>query len=55
MNDKQKKALIVWGGWEGHTPQQSADLVRGMLDGHGFAVTVDNEHRVVRRPGPRRQ
>jgi len=42
MNDKQKKALIVWGGWEGHTPQQSADLVRGMLDRHGFAVTVDN-------------
>ena len=42
MNDKQKKALIVWGGWEGHTPLQSADIVRGMLDGHGFAVTVDN-------------
>ncbi len=42
MNDKQKKALIVWGGWEGHTPLQSADLVRDMLDGHGFAVTVDN-------------
>ena len=42
MNDKQRKALIVWGGWEGHTPQQSADLVRGMLDRHGFAVTVDN-------------
>ena len=42
MNDKKRKALIVWGGWEGHTPQQSADFVRAMLEGHGFAVTVDN-------------
>ena len=38
----EKKALIVWGGWEGHTPLQSAGLVRDMLHGHGFAVTVDN-------------
>ena len=38
----EKKALIVWGGWEGHTPLQSAGLVRDMLDGHGFAVAVDN-------------
>ena len=37
----EKKALIVWGGWEGHTPERSADLVRDMLVKHGFTVTVD--------------
>ena len=36
-----KSALIVWGGWEGHTPERSANLVRDMLTGHGFEVTVD--------------
>jgi type 1 glutamine amidotransferase len=35
-----KKALIAWGGWEGHTPERSAGVVRGMLEKHGFAVTV---------------
>ena len=37
----EKKALIVWGGWEGHTPERSAGLVRDMLVEHGFAVTID--------------
>lgn len=27
-----KKALIAWGGWEGHTPQRSATVVRDMLE-----------------------
>jgi len=35
-----KRALIAWGGWEGHTPERSAGVVRGMLEKHGFAVTV---------------
>lgn len=38
----QKTALIVWGGWEGHTPKASADIVAGMLSGNGFDVTVSN-------------
>lgn len=37
----QKKALIVWGGWEGHTPEQSANIVKDMLESHGFNVTLD--------------
>ncbi|MEO1238021.1 MAG: ThuA domain-containing protein, partial [Planctomycetota bacterium] len=37
----EKKALIVWGGWNGHTPAESADIVAGMLKDEGFAVTVD--------------
>ncbi len=36
----KKSALIVWGGWEGHTPQASATIVADMLAGQGFDVTV---------------
>jgi len=33
-------ALIVWGGWEGHTPERSAIVVRDMLAAHDFDVSV---------------
>ena len=26
-----KQALIIWGGWEGHQPEQMAGLFRDML------------------------
>ena len=35
-----RKALIFWGGWDGHTPDRSADVVNGMLAGNRFDVTV---------------
>ena len=38
----EKKALIVWAGWEGHTPERSAEIVREMLVNNGFTVAVDN-------------
>ena len=38
----QKEALIVWGGWDGHTPDQSAAIVAGMLEEEGFQVFVEN-------------
>ncbi len=38
---KQKSALIFWGGWDGHTPDRSAEVVRGMLASNGFAVKVE--------------
>ena len=37
----QKQALICWGGWEGHTPERSAAVVREMLEQHGFAVRLE--------------
>lgn len=37
-----KSALIVWGGWEGHTPERSAQLVGSMLEEHGFAVNIES-------------
>lgn len=38
----QKSALIVWGGWEGHTPLASAEIVAAMLRKHQFEVTLSN-------------
>jgi uncharacterized protein len=36
-----KKALIVWGGWDGHTPERSANIVAEILQRHDFDVTID--------------
>lgn len=36
-----QKALIVWGGWDGHTPEQSAQIVSHMLTQHGFEVNIE--------------
>lgn len=38
----EKKALIVWGGWDGHEPEQVAGLFRTILETEGFAVTVSD-------------
>lgn len=38
----EKNALIVWGGWDGHTPEQSAKLVKAMLESRGFDVVLDS-------------
>ncbi|KQT47191.1 hypothetical protein ASG47_11455 [Devosia sp. Leaf420] len=37
-----REALIVWGGWSGHEPEQCADIIRGMLEEDGFKVYVEN-------------
>jgi hypothetical protein len=37
-----KKALIVWGGWDGHTPKASVDIFAPILAEKGFEVTVSN-------------
>lgn len=34
------KALITWGGWEGHEPDLVADIFRRMLEAEGMEVTV---------------
>ncbi|WP_150275945.1 ThuA domain-containing protein [Paenibacillus tepidiphilus] len=35
-----RKALIVWGGWDGHEPEQVAGIFSGLLREEGFAVEV---------------
>ncbi len=37
---EQKKALLVWGGWEGHEPRLGAEFFAGQLREHGYAVEV---------------
>lgn len=38
----EKKALIVWGGWLGHEPEQVAAIFRDVLESEGFAVEVSD-------------
>ncbi len=35
-----RKALIVWGGWDGHKPQEVAERLAGALRKHRFDVEV---------------
>jgi len=35
-----KKALVNWGGWSGHEPEQCAELFAGVLRDEGFEVRV---------------
>lgn len=35
-----KSALIVWGGWEGHQPQQSSELFAACLRDEGYQVEL---------------
>lgn len=35
-----KKALLVWGGWEGHEPKLCADIFAPLLRQHDYDVTV---------------
>jgi type 1 glutamine amidotransferase len=46
-----KSALIVWGGWDGHTPEQSARLVGSLLEEHGFAVSIEGTTEAFADPG----
>ncbi|WP_196259001.1 ThuA domain-containing protein [Pelagibacterium limicola] len=35
-----RKALVAWGGWDGHEPEQGAAIVRDFLAEDGFDVSV---------------
>jgi len=45
-----REALIVWGGWSGHEPEQCAAIVAGMLRDAGFGVRVENTTRAFADP-----
>ena len=36
------KALMVWGGWDGHEPKQCADIFAPWLEAEGFDVVVSD-------------
>ena len=35
-----KSALMVWGGWDGHTPQAATELLAPLLEARGFEVEI---------------
>ena len=37
-----KKALMVWGGWEGHEPKQCVEVFAPILEEHGFEVEISD-------------
>jgi type 1 glutamine amidotransferase len=39
---EKKKALFVWGGWEGHEPKQCVDIFAPWLREQGFEVEISN-------------
>ncbi|AJY46752.1 ThuA domain-containing protein [Martelella endophytica] len=41
---QQRKALVVYGGMELHTPERGAETVRSILVEHGFDVTVTDDY-----------
>jgi uncharacterized protein len=50
-NTDVKQALIFWGGWEGHTPERSANIVREMLEHNGLKVSMEQGTAILREPG----
>jgi type 1 glutamine amidotransferase len=39
-----REALIVWGGWAGHEPEQGAAIVADMLSEDGFSPLVTSDY-----------
>ena len=37
-----RKAMIVWGGWDGHQPREVAEVFRRALTADGFSVEVSD-------------
>lgn len=48
-----REALIVWGGWAGHQPEECARLVARALEGQGFRVYVEDTTEAFADPGIR--
>ena len=51
MSEREKRALIVAGGWEGHEPRQCAELFAGVLGADGFEVAVSDTLDAYLDPG----
>jgi type 1 glutamine amidotransferase len=45
-----RHALIVWGGWHGHEPEQCARIIAGMLEAEGFTVRLETETKAFADP-----
>ena len=45
-----RRALVLWGGWQGHDPEECADLYRTWLEDDGFDVRVETDTQVLSDP-----
>lgn len=45
-----RSALIVWGGWQGHDPEECAAIYRRWLHEDGFSVRVETDLNVLTDP-----
>ncbi|RWD37226.1 MAG: hypothetical protein EOS34_08825 [Mesorhizobium sp.] len=45
-----RQALIVWGGWDGHEPEEGARVVKAMLEEEGFGVRVETTTEIFADP-----
>ena len=45
-----REALIVWGGWQGHEPEQCAAIVAEMLRDDGFKVHLETSTQAFASP-----
>jgi type 1 glutamine amidotransferase len=45
-----REAMIVWGGWMGHEPDQAAKIVSDMLTKRGFKVRVETSTKAFADP-----
>jgi type 1 glutamine amidotransferase len=50
----EKSALILWGGWEGHQPDQCAEIVQSMLAEGGFQVTKETDLQILVKSDPKK-
>lgn len=45
-----RTALIIWGGWDGHDPEECAGIYRRWLHEDGFSVRVETDLNVLKDP-----
>lgn len=45
-----REAMIVWGGWMGHEPDQAAGIISDMLTKRGFRVRIETSTRAFADP-----
>jgi type 1 glutamine amidotransferase len=45
-----RTALIIWGGWDGHDPEECAGIYRRMLHEDGYSVRVETDLAVLADP-----
>jgi hypothetical protein len=45
-----REAMIVWGGWSGHEPEQGASIIKAMLEAEGFKVRVETTTKAFADP-----